>query len=902
MLKSIFTFAAALLIFYNSMVYGQTAINTSFEISENYMLGNIHNSNNWKLTSGTATISANGSAVYEGLQGLSMQANNTNFQLEHIAFTSNAIALGLGQDVYIDFYIKLLTLASSNFAITAYDLGTNNHRSFMIEFQPNSKIKIYDGVSGWSTQPNYTVNTWTRISVKINNSNGTYQLAINGQAKDKVFIFREIRNAVTTFDYHSIRFSAAAAVLNVAIDKLYVGTQSINDIVFSGSQSTYKLNITQPQHGEITVSPQKTNFLLNEEVTLGISIPDNFEFMGWTGDANGNESPLKIKVSKNMSIGANVISKNSTASVRRVANVTQLKEALNTMMPGDSIIVASGNYNIGSLKISRSGTNIRPIVIKSESLHGARITGKTALTLSYQNFVTYEGFDFDLEPVSTIFKMEGCSYIRITRNNFRMQKLTETQSSKWITIGDIWENAICNSRHNRIDHNLFEGKYDAGAWLVIDGSHGSVPDISKHDRIDHNIFRNNSPRVTNEKETIRVGVSDLSMLSSHTIIERNLFENCDGDPEIVSIKSCNNIVRNNTFKQCLGTLSLRHGNNNHVEGNFFFGEGKTGLFEGAAIGCGGIRVYGKGHKIVNNYFEGLTGSKWDAAITITNGDVNNSSTSWSSHYIPEDIIYAFNTHVNNYSDIEIGFDNNTKYPLQPKNCKVDNNIFFNSKYSLLKFYHQNAISQIGFSNNIAYPNANLATSLPGYTVTQFNVIDPLLQKTRGRIPGNDDFLSATEIFKLTANSPAIDAAINYIDIIVDSEGQAMFGVKDVGADEFNPQAIRDIGPVTELHAGPYAAENYNYESIKLTSIRALQTDKFKIFPNPFDGHTNVQIADFDALNVDLLLFDMKGNIVSEKSFEKKALRQIRLTIANKGTFVCVLIVDGVRYSKIIVNQ
>lgn len=902
MIKHITASAIVFIISISIFVSAQTAISTSFETAENYNVGTVHNLHGWKLTSGSAVISTNTSSVYEGMQGLVMQATNSNMQLEHIAFASNAAALGLGLEVFVQFYIKMHTLPTANFAISGYDLGTNNHRSFMLEFQPNSKIKIYDGSSGWVTQPSYNIDTWIRISIKINNHNGTYQVAINGQAIDKLFVFREIRNAVTTFDYHSVRFSSSTNTLNAAIDKLYVGTQSFNDIVFSGSQSTYNLNITQPQHGEITVSPQKTNFLLNEEVTLAISIPDDYEFLGWTGDVNGNESPLKIKVSKNMSIGANVISKNSTASIRRVANVTQLKEALNTILPSDSIIVASGNYNIGSLKISRSGTNIRPIVIKSESLHGARITGKTALTLSYQNFVTYEGFDFDLEPVSIIFKMEGCSFIRITRNKFRMQKLTETQSSKWITIGDIWENAICNSRHNRIDHNLFEGKYDAGAWLVIDGSHGSVPDISKHDRIDHNIFRNNTPRVANEKETIRIGVSDLSMLSSYTIIERNLFENCDGDPEIVSIKSCNNIVRNNTFKQCLGTLSLRHGNNNQVEGNFFFGEGKTGLFEGTTIGCGGIRVYGKGHEIVNNYFEGLTGSKWDAAITITNGDVNNSSTSWSSHYIPEDIIYAFNTHVNNYSDIEIGFDNNTKYPLQPKNCKVDNNIFFNSKYSLLKFYHQNAISQIGFSNNIAYPIGNLATSLPTYSTAQFNVIDPLLQKTRGRIPGNDDFLSATEIFKLTANSPAIDAAINYIDIIVDSEGQAMFGVKDVGADEFNPQAIRDIGPVTELHAGPYAAENYNYESIKLTSIRALQTDKFKIFPNPFDGHTNVQIADFDALNVDLLLFDMKGNIVSEKSFEKKALSQIRLTIANKGTFVCVLIVDGVRYSKIIVNQ
>jgi hypothetical protein len=41
-----------------------------------------------------------------------------------------------------------------------------------------------------------------------------------------------------------------------------------------------------------------------------------------------------------------------------------------------------------------------------------------------------------------------------------------------------------------------------------------------------------------------------------------------------------------------------------VEGNYFFGEGKTVESDGQKLGCGGVRVYGIGHVVVNNYFEG----------------------------------------------------------------------------------------------------------------------------------------------------------------------------------------------------------------------------------------------------------------------------------------------------------
>jgi len=849
-----------LLLMQCALLQAQTAIRTSFEAAEGYSIGSIHNVLGWKLTSGAATIMADADYCYDGEQSLRTSATNSALQVEHIAFASNSAGLGLGSVVYADMYVKLLSLPSVNYAIIGYDLGTNSHRSFMVEFQPNSKIKIYDGSSGWATQPTYTINEWIRLSFRIDNGAGTYQLAINGTALDKVFVFREIRNSATTFDYHSIRLSMSTGNCNVAVDKLYVGTDALEDVSFSASEVFFAVTIQQPAAGTISLNPAKTQYLMNEEVIASLTLPSGFEFMGWTGDLAGVENPRTFRMQKNMTIGATVADANAPGVVRTVSNVTQFKDALSKMNPGDTVLVLNGDYNLGSTKITRGGTPSRPIIIKSANLHGARITGKSGLTLSYQNYVTYEGFDFDVEPVSTILKMEGCSYVRITRNKFKMQKLTEAQSSKWITIGDLWESPVCNSHHNRIDHNLFDGKYDAGAWLVIDGSHGTVPDISKHDRIDHNIFRNNTPRVANEKETIRIGVSDLSLLNSYTVVENNLFEDCDGDPEFVSVKSCSNIIRNNTFRRCLGTLSLRHGHNSIVSGNFFFGEGKTAQFNGSEIGCGGIRVYGMNHQIFNNYFEGLTGRKWDAAITITNGDVANTSTNLTSHFLPENVVFAHNTLINNASDIEIGFDNNGNYGRAPKNCKLINNLIINDKNPVVKAYSTASLSGVAFSNNLIHATGTASVGMANFTSSQILTVDPLLEKTSCRAGDACGFSTNHSLYKLTAGSPAMDAQIIADFVTHDIDGQAAINTRDIGADEYNADSIITNAPMDIASAGPFAPENYEVESYNPTGNQFTSTKGLYVFPNPAKGAVIATLPELFTGRIHVQVYDISGRL------------------------------------------
>ena len=112
--------------------------------------------------------------------------------------------------------------------------------------------------------------------------------------------------------------------------------------------------------------------------------------------------------------------------------------------------------------------------------------------------------------------------------------------------------------------------------------------------IDHNYFGARLPLASNGGEIIRVGVSQHCEFSSNTQIRDTFFEHCDGETEIISIKSCWNNIRNNLFKKCQGSVVLRHGNYNTVENNIFLGNNKEGT--------GGVRVINKGQWVVNNLF------------------------------------------------------------------------------------------------------------------------------------------------------------------------------------------------------------------------------------------------------------------------------------------------------------
>lgn len=886
----------------------QTAVNTSFE-SPAYSIGNLSSQNGWTVTSGAGSIS--NLAFNTGSQSAKLTASGTALRSDFVAYTGTVT--GLQNTVYTDIWVKPVAYTTKGFAINGYDLfGGSAKRIFVIDFTTDNKIRAYNGSSAVQIGT-WVANTWVRVSVKADFATEKYNVALDAVVKPTTsggtateFSFRESYTPTASGtrlanlkEFHSIRFNhgddSAIGTTETFIDDLYIGTTAIADIDFGASSTARTVTVTQPAYGSISLSPVKTVYDLNDEITATLTLPTGYQnegwigaltgtelvktftltanttlgatvsvdplnppaqfninitqpangsitltpapiggkyyqgtivtakinheacyqFNNWTGDLSGNQTTKTFTVSGDVNIGAITSINNTPAVVRNVSTVTEFKNALATMNPGDEIIVEDGTYNLSSLTINRSGCALKPIVIKAKNQGKAILNGATALVLQSIHYVTIQAFSFQSENIGTGIKFQNSTHVRITKNEF---KIVETSSCNWIYIGDTFGSTEpLKSGHNKIDYNVFDGKTQAGKFIVLDGN---IDQQSRHDTISYNIFKNNGPRIANEKESIRVGVSTLTRSSGFTVIEHNLFEDCDGDPEIVSIKSCDNIVRFNTFRRCLGTLSFRQGVRNTAEGNYFFGEGKTGTFtndEGATrtIGCGGIRVYGLDHKIFNNYFEGLTGDKWDAALVITNGDVLNSTTTNSNHNIPENIDISFNTLINNFSNIEIGFDNGGNYSKAPVNVVLANNIVVGNTTPLVKSFSSASLAGVTFSNNIMYPTG---TASIGISATNAEIIntDPKLLKPA--CSGAGCALNpAAQIWRLASNSPAIDAATgNFNYVTGDFEQQTRIGSKDIGAHEYNGAKTISTSALTETYAGPVAeafSYSYNYSGV-----------------------------------------------------------------------------------------
>lgn len=593
----------------------------------------------------------------------------------------------------------------------------------------------------------------------------------------------------------------------------------------------YLVTVTQPANGSITLSPVSADnrYYKETKVTATVSTASCYQFDGWAGGLSGTALSNTFTIANDITVAAN-ISLNNTTPVKRTTNsAASFKAALNVMNPGDTVELENGTYDLSSFTISRSGCELRPIVIMAKNKGQVTLNGATALVFRNMQYTTLKGFAFRSTGVGTGIKLENCSRFRITENSFA---LTETSSCTWINIGDTYASPLpLRSGYNRVDHNSFDGKTQAGNYIRMDGN---INQQSQYDTIDHNHFKNNGPRAANEKESIRVGVSTLSKSSGFTLIEYNLFEDCDGDPEIVSIKSCDNTIRYNTFVRSLGTLCLRQGSRSTVEGNYFFGDNKTGTFNGGTLGCGGIRVYGKDHNIINNYFSGLTGSKWDAAITITNGDVTNTSTSLADHYLPENVTVAHNTLVNNASNIEIGFNNNGNYPLSPINCTISNNVVIENATPIIKIHNVAALNGVSFSNNIMYPTG---TSTLGITATAaaITIADPKLVQPSCLAPVNCALSNASKVLRLSAASPAIDAGNgSYPFITMDNELQPRTGAKDIGADEYSAASpiTVSLSALSAGDVGPDAvAQSYSYVltgalPVKITRFDAKKENGF----------------------------------------------------------------------------
>jgi len=334
----------------------------------------------------------------------------------------------------------------------------------------------------------------------------------------------------------------------------------------------------------------------------------------------------------------------SAESAYRLLAAGDLAALTNRFEPGDVVSLPNATWTDTTLTFRGKGTPEKPITLRATEPGRFILAGKSSLTI--------EGEWLVVEGVS--LKGAGIADADGITLKGRHNRLTAS-----VVDGNTHKLAVrlFGTRH-RVDHCFFANKTTEGPTLQIEVD---AKEPNYH-QIDSNHFGYRPPLGRNGGETIRVGYSHQSMSNSRTTVERNLFERCDGEIEIISSKSGENVYRGNTFRECAGTLTLRHGDRNVVDGNFFLGGGKKD--------SGGIRIIGEDHVVTNNYIEGVTRGAFWITAGVPNSALN-------QYYVAKRALIAFNTVVDSagpYLDLANGLGGAGR-TLKPEGVVVANNLF-----------------------------------------------------------------------------------------------------------------------------------------------------------------------------------------------------------------------------------
>ncbi len=344
-----------------------------------------------------------------------------------------------------------------------------------------------------------------------------------------------------------------------------------------------------------------------------------------------------------------------------VRNQQEYAGAVRALRPGDTLVLADGTWPDFQIVLTGKGAPGRPITLTAQTPGGVTLTGQSNLRMAGEhlvvsNLVFRNGWSPTGEVVSfRRSRTERANNSRVTGvviDHFNLPD--RSQSDHWVAM---------YGQGNRFDHNHVVGKTNAGATLVVvrDAEQG----LDNRHRIDHNYFGPRPNLGSNGGETIRVGTSHESMSDSHTVVENNWFEGCNGEVEIVSNKSGGNIYRGNVFYRSRGALVLRHGDGNLVEDNVFLG--------GNEPHTGGIRVINRRQTVRNNYLEGLAGNGFASALTVMYGVPN----SPANRYVQVDrAVIENNTFVNPRS-IFLGAGMDQERSAAPINSRMSRNLIVN---------------------------------------------------------------------------------------------------------------------------------------------------------------------------------------------------------------------------------
>ncbi len=356
-----------------------------------------------------------------------------------------------------------------------------------------------------------------------------------------------------------------------------------------------------------------------------------------------------------------------------VTSATEFNAAQDQASFGDTIVWASGTYLNIRMDINKDGLIITADTLGTVLFSGVSRTIIKASNITFSGFQYIGGFIGNLD----VIRVYGSD---ILISHINIQNYT---SFKYLRVYE-------NSRRTTISYCNFENRVNLDDQNILSILVGSEPGYHK---IQHCSFKNFRGVGLDEGiEPIRIGVSSQGDLDSRTLVEYCYFTMCNGDGEIISHKSRQNVYRYNTFENNpVSELVLRHGDEGIVYGNFFIN------------GMGGIRIReGSKHFIYNNYFQDLD----RRSIWLMNDPAD-----------PLSDIHIYHNTFTNTEEVRLGGSSGNP----PSNVIMTNNVFAYPSDRLFSEENDN----VTWNNNLSF--GNLGINLPA---TGLSELDPGLYENQ----------------------------------------------------------------------------------------------------------------------------------------------------------------------------
>ncbi|WP_227006622.1 polysaccharide lyase 6 family protein [Shewanella donghaensis] len=556
-----------------------------------------------------------------------------------------------------------------------------------------------------------------------------------------------------------------------------------------------------------------------------------------------------IKVAFALSLTASAIMPlmSANAATYTVKNPVEYNKTAKKLVAGDEVILADGVWQDFEIKFKGQGTKDAPIKLSAQTKGKVILSGQSNLRLSgkyleVSGLVFKNGYTPSNEVIAfRTSKNDLANHSRVS------EVVIDNYSNPDRHESDYWVSLY--GKNNQFDHNHLVGKRNKGVTMAVRLK--GEDSQENHHKIDHNYFGPRPILGSNGGETLRIGTSHYSMSDSFTLVENNYFDRCDGEVEIISVKSGKNTLRNNTFFESRGTLTMRHGNGNKIEGNVFLGNGVDHT--------GGIRVINRDQTITNNYLEGLKGYRFGSGFTIMNG-VPNSPINRYHQVVNADVNH------NSFIDVEhihLAAGSDQERSATPQKSTFSDNLVFN-KNQQAPFSLFDDISGIQFSNNVS-------NDLSDNKIEQGFTVEPiaLTRAENGLMYPTDKALR--QYGATTKLSPTTKAQTG-VSWYPKDEPETTFGSGNEIKVSSTEQLITAIeqansGDTIELADGSYDIEKIIFID-KAITVQALNTKKAKL---TFSRPTLFEIQNGGALKLDGLIItgenslDSSGNTVIRTS-------------------------------------